>query len=295
LGVKKRKSNTPFLLSAMRWMYPKLERWVPPLAERIFRLVFYVPLSYRVPEKESEAANAASKSSIDFHGKKIQLYGWGDPSRPYVLFVHGWAGRATQFRKFTGPLTDAGYFMLGFDGPAHGQSGGTKTSILEFESVLKKIFEVRGLPVAVITHSFGGAAVLFSMMNGLPIKVLINIATPSVPDEILKTYLRAINGSWKSAERFKPYVKKMSGRDFEEFTTLYTIKRLPQPVNFLIVQDEDDQDVYALHADALLKVYPSAEILRTRGLGHTRILKDDSVIRRCIAFIQEHSTAVHSV
>jgi esterase/lipase len=292
--VTKRKSNTPFLLRAVRWLYPKLERWAPLLAERIFRLVFYVPLSYRVPEKELEAANAAEKSTIDFQGKTIQLYGWGDKSRPYVLFVHGWAGRATQFRKFAGPINDAGYFMLGFDGPAHGKSGGTKTSILEFQDVLKKIFEVRGVPVAVVTHSFGGAAVLFSMMNGLPVKVLINIATPSMPDEILKTYLRAINGSWKSAERFKPYVKKMSGRDFEEFTTLYTIKHLPRPIKLLIVQDEDDQDVYALHADALLKVYPSAEILRTRGLGHTRILKDESVIRRCIAFIQDNSAADHS-
>lgn len=279
----------------MRWLYPKLERWAPPLAERIFRLVFYVPISYRVPEKETEAANAAFKSVLHVETKKIQLYGWGDKSKPYILFVHGWAGRATQFRKFIGPVNDAGYFMLGFDGPAHGQSGGTKTSILEFEHVLKKIFEVHGAPAAVITHSFGGAAVLFSMMNGLPVKILINIATPSVPDEILKTYLRAINGSWKSAERFKPYVKKMSGRDFEEFTTLYTIKHLPQPIKLLIVQDEDDQDVYALHADALLKVYPSAEILRTRGLGHTRILKDDSVIRRCIAFIQESGDAVNPV
>ncbi|HWA34616.1 MAG TPA: alpha/beta hydrolase [Cyclobacteriaceae bacterium] len=293
--MRKKKTNTPILLSVVRWLYPKLERWAPRLAERIFRLVFYVPLSYRVPEKETEAANAAFQSKLRMGNKVIQLYGWGDRSRPYILFVHGWAGRATQFRRFIAPVNEAGYYMLGFDGPAHGRSSGTKTSILEFEKVLKKIFEERGAPVAVITHSFGGAAVLFSMMNGLPVKILINIATPSVPDEILKTYLRAINGSWKSAERFKPYVKKMSGRDFEEFTTLYTIQHLPQPIKLLIVQDEDDQDVYALHADALLKIYPSAEIIRTQGLGHTRVLKDDDVISRCLSFIKENSDAAASL
>src|SRR5882724_9739880 len=207
----------------MRWLYPKLERWMPSLAERIFRLVFYVPLTYRVPEKEKEAEKTAVLTTLAFESKTIQLYGWGDQSRPYILFVHGWAGRATQFRKFITPINDAGYFMLGFDGPAHGKSRGTNTSILEFEKVLNKIFEERGKPAAVITHSFGGAAVLFAMMNGLPVKTLINIATPSVPDEILKTYLRAINGSWISAERFKPYVKKSSGRAFEEFTALHTI------------------------------------------------------------------------
>jgi pimeloyl-ACP methyl ester carboxylesterase len=288
--VKKRKDNTPLLLRAMHWLYPKLERWAPLLAERIFRLVFYVPLTYRVPEKEREAEKDAVKSALRIGKKTIQLYGWGNKSLPYVLFVHGWAGRATQFRKFISPINDAGYFMLGFDGPAHGKSSGTKTSILEFEEVLKKIFDERGKPVAVITHSFGGAAVLFSMMNGLPVKTLINIATPSVPDEILKTYLRAINGSWKSAERFKPYVRKLSGRDFEEFTVLYTIRHLPAPIKLLVVQDEDDRDVYALHADELLKVYPPAEILRTKGLGHTRILKDEDVITRCVAFIKDNGS-----
>jgi pimeloyl-ACP methyl ester carboxylesterase len=286
--VKKRKDNIPLLLKAMRWAYPRLERWAPFLAERIFRLVFYVPLTYRVPEKEKEAEKSAVQSILKVGKKSIQLYSWGDASRPYVLFVHGWAGRATQFRKFVKPLNDAGYFVLGFDGPAHGKSSGTKTSILEFEQVLHAIFESKGAPVAVITHSFGGAAVLFSMMNGLPVKILINIASPSVPDEILKTYLRAINGSWKSAERFKPFVKKMTGREFEEFTALYAIANLPKPVKLLIVQDEDDGDVYALHADALLKVYPSAQMMRTKGLGHTRILKDDEVIKGCVAFIKQN-------
>ncbi len=285
----RKKSNIPFLLRAVRWLYPKLEKWMPLLADRIFRLVFYVPLSYPVPEKEREVAASANKSTLRVGNKAIQLYGWGDKSRPYVLFVHGWAGRATQFRKFIPAVNEAGYYVLGLDGPAHGMSSGTKTSILEFDEVLTSIFKERGKPIAVITHSFGGAAVLYSMMNGLPVDVLINIATPSVGDEILKTYLRAINGSWKSAERFKPFVRKMSGRDFDEFTTLYTIRHLPRPIRLLIVQDDDDQDVYALHADALLKVYPSAEIIRTQGLGHTRILKDEEVIRRCITFVRENA------
>jgi pimeloyl-ACP methyl ester carboxylesterase len=284
-----KKSKDPWLLRAVRWLFPRLERWAPPLAERIFRLVFYVPVKYRVPEKEKEAENSAQLSGLQVGNRTIQLYGWGDESRPYTLFVHGWAGRATQFRKFIKPLNDAGYFALGFDGPAHGNSDGRKTSILEFERTLKKIFEVKGKPTAVITHSFGGAAVLYSVMNGLPVSTLVNIATPSVPDEILKTYLRAIHGSWPSAEKLKSYVKKATGKSFDEFTALHTVVHLPHPVKLLIVQDHDDPDVYPLHADELLKVYPSAEILRTSGLGHTRILKDDDVVKKCVDFIRRNS------
>ncbi len=284
--MKKRNNNVPLLLRLTRWLFPKLERWLPFVAERIFRLVFYVPVGYRVPEKERGAEKNADSFIINVGGRKIQGYSWGDKSRPYVLVVHGWAGRATQFRKFIHPIQEAGFRMVGFDGPAHGKSEGTKTTILEFENVLKEIFQQIGVPEAMITHSFGGAATLYSAMNGLPVKKLINIASPSVADEILKTYLRAINGSWPSAEKFKKFVLKKTGKSFEEFAALHAVQHLPQPIDLLMVQDEEDEDVYILHAIELQRVYPSAQLLKTSGLGHTRILKDDEVIKKCIEFIK---------
>jgi pimeloyl-ACP methyl ester carboxylesterase len=276
----------PFLLKATRWAFPKLERWSPFLAQRIFRLVFYVPLKYAVPEKEKEAEKNAAMFKLNVEGKKIQCYSWGAESGPYVLLIHGWAGRATQFRKFIKPLNQAGLRVLGFDGPAHGRSEGKQTTILEFEMVLKTIFHDFGGPAAIITHSFGGAVALYSAMNGLPVRKLINIASPSIADEILKTYLRAINGSWPSAEKFKKFVVKKTGKSFEEFTALHAVQRLPHPVDLLIIQDADDQDVYLIHAETLKKAYPSATLFQTSGLGHNRILKDDQVIAKCVDFIK---------
>lgn len=283
---KKRNSNVPILLRITRSVFPFLERYMPFISNRIFRLVFYVPLRYRVPEKEQEAENSARKFSVNIGGKRLQAYSWGEEKQPYVLLVHGWAGRATQFRRFIEPLNAAGYRVVGFDGPGHGNSEGRNTSILEFEVALHAIFKELGEPATIITHSFGGAATLYSAMNGLPVSKLINIASPSVPDEILKTFLRAINGSWRSAEQFKKYVKQSSGKTFEEFSGLYSIQHLPRPINLLVVQDEDDTDVIYQHAVELLKVYPSAKLLKTTGLGHSRVLKDDEVIARCVDFIK---------
>ena len=123
-------------------------------------------------------------------------------------------------------------------------------------------------------------------MHGLPIRKLINIGSPSVGDEILKTYLRAINGSWPSAEKFKAFVLKKTGKRFEEFTALHAVRHLPHPVDLLMVQDHDDKDVFMLHAEALLKAYPGARLFRTSGLGHNRVLKDDGVIAACLAFLK---------
>jgi len=282
----KKKDKTPFLLKIVRWAFPKVERIAPALAHRYFLRLFFTPLRYVVPEKERKAEEYAEKFDFEVGGKKIQGYTWGT-GQAYVLFVHGWAGRATQFRRFVKPMVAAGFRMIAFDGPAHGNSEGRSTTILEFEEALKKIYAREGIPVAIIAHSFGGGATLFSAMHGLPVKKLINISSPTIGDEIISTYLKAINGSPATGIFFKDYMLKTYGKSFDEFTALYFVKHLPQPVDLLLIHDEDDKEVTIKHPEELIRIYPRAKLVRTSGLGHTRILKDEGVIRWCVTFIEE--------
>jgi pimeloyl-ACP methyl ester carboxylesterase len=282
-----KKDNTPALLRFVRWFFPRLERFAPPLAHQYFLRIFFTPLKYKTPEKELTAEKFAQKFTIAAAGKNIQCYEWGEAKHPYVLVVHGWAGRATQFRRFVRPLLNSDLRMVGFDGPAHGNSSGKRTSIDEFEETMKKIFEVKGVPNAVLAHSFGGVAALYSAMRGLKIDKLVNVATPSIGDEVIKTYLKAVNGSWSTGEFFKSYVLRTQGKTFDEYSSLHFVKHLPHRVDLLLVHDENDKEVPIEHAEALMKVYPFAQLIRTRKLGHTRILKDDEVIRRCVTFIRD--------
>lgn len=281
----KKKKRDPYLLRMVRAMFPVFERVAPVVSDRIFRLVFYVPLKYPVPDKEREMEKDARTARLQVNGKKIVVSIWGDLSRPYVLLVHGWAGRATQFRKFVPALLQKGYAVVGPDGPAHGRSEGRATSIPEFDLMFRTIYKEYGEPAGIITHSFGGAAILYSAMNGLPIRKLVTIASPSIGDEILKTFLRAINGSWKSAERFKTYVLRRTGRSFDEFTASHAIQRLPHPIDLLVINDTEDKDVVFRSAEEIVRVYPSAKLYSTTGLGHTRILRDDQVITQAVEFV----------
>jgi esterase/lipase len=281
----KKKDNTPLLLKFVRWIFPRLEAIAPSLAHRYFIKIFFTPLKYRVPEKEKEIRQKAKKFSLQADGKKIQCYEWG--KGPVVLLVHGWAGRASQFRKIIEALIVAGYKVVGFDGPAHGESEGKSTNIIEFENVLRKIYEVTGVPEAIVAHSFGGGAVLYAAMLGLPVKKLINIASPTIGDEIIDTYLRTINGSWSTGNFFKGYMLEKFNKTFDEFTAMYFIGHIHNPPQLLLIHDEDDKEVYIRHAEELKKLYPEAILFRTKGLGHTRIMKDEAVINRCVTFIQE--------
>jgi pimeloyl-ACP methyl ester carboxylesterase len=279
-----KKDKTPPLLRFIQWGFPKLERIAPFLAYRYFIKIFFTPLKYSIPAKEKEIASRAELFSFDIKGKKIQAYKWGQG--PIVLFVHGWAGRATQFRKFIEAFTEKGFQAVAFDGPAHGRSEGKETNQVEFNQVLQHLYQILPEPpTAVITHSFGGVATLFSMMNGVPITRLINISSPTIGDEIINTYLRTIHGTRKTGDYFKKYVLKTTGKPFDEFTSLYFIKHLLRPVRLLLIHDEEDKEAIIRHAEELVKLYPSAELIRTKGLGHTRILKDDQVIQTCLKFV----------
>ena len=288
--MTKKKDRTPFLLKLIRWTYPKVEAVFPFLAHRFFITLFFSPLKYKATDKELKAETFANPFQIEVDGKKIQCYRWGNSTRTVVV-IHGWAGRATQFRRFFKPLTAAGYQVVGFDGPAHGKSEGRRTNIREFEETLRKIYEQVGVPEAIITHSFGGGVALMAAMNGLRVKTLINIASPTIGEEIIRTYLNAINGSEGTMAFFRQEVLKRYGRPFEEYTALYFVKHLKQPVNLLLVHDTDDKEVLMKHPQALLREYPSAELYQTSGLGHYRILKDDKVIREVISYIRQHEPA----
>lgn len=284
MNHKVKKDKTPVLLKIVRWVFPKLEVVAPFLAERYFIKIFFTPLKYPIPEKERAVASQAEKFSVDVDGKKNQCYSWGDG--PVVLLVHGWAGRATQFRSFIPALKSAGFRVVAFDGPAHGNSEGKETNIVEFEQALQKIYAKIGEPEAVIAHSFGGGAVLFSAMRGLRVKKLINIASPTIGDEIIQSYLNAIHGSWKTGNFFKSYIRKKYNKEFDEFTSLYFIHHLKQEIELLLVHDENDKEVKVMHALELKKAYPKAHLLITQELGHTRILKDETVIQQCVTFIK---------
>ena len=284
-----KKSKEPTSIKFIRWTFPVIEKIAPGLARRIFVKIFFTPFHFVVPEAEQAMERRSEKFTITVNDKEVQCYSWGQG--PNILFVHGWAGRGTQFRKFFEEFNRNGYRAVSFDAPAHGRSQGRSTSLDEFKDTLLALHNKIGNIKAIVAHSFGGVASLYSIMNGLPVNTLVNIASPTIGDEIIGNYLTVVNASPKMGEYFKEYVKKKSGKTFDEFTSLYFIRHLSDKLNLLLVQDKLDKEVTLVHARRLQEVYPSAQLIITDGLGHTRILKDDWVIHQCVTFVREKSSA----
>jgi pimeloyl-ACP methyl ester carboxylesterase len=60
--------------------------------------------------------------------------------------------------------------------------------------------------------------------------------------------------------------------------------RLSAPA--LIIHDEDDAGVPWQQGARIARAWPGAQFLKTRGLGHGRILRDAGVIAKVVAFIR---------
>jgi alpha-beta hydrolase superfamily lysophospholipase len=283
---KKKKFKEPLLQRLIRTGFPWLERVAPTLANRLFVYIFFTPFRHQAPEKEEVCARGAAITFLNYRGRKVAVYEWGEGDR-CVWVVHGWAGRATQFRKMIPALNKVGYRVIGFDGPGHGRSGGKQTNAIEFREVMELLAKTYGTPVAIVGHSFGGAASLYAIANGLAVPKLIEIGSPVDRTAILRSYLKAINGSEARITFFDAYVLEKFGQQFDSFTTRHIIRQLKQPLSLLLVHDEDDRDVLISQPELLVRENPWVKFYRTKGLGHNRILRDETVIAYCIDFIRD--------
>lgn len=54
----------------------------------------------------------------------------------------------------------------------------------------------------------------------------------------------------------------------------------------LIVHDADDQDVPLEQGERVARAWSGAELVRTQGLGHARILRAPGVLERVVGFVR---------
>src|SRR5512141_858724 len=92
--------------------------------------VFFSPSRYEVKPSDRETLEWGKTYRIPFDGGELAVTTWGNAG-PAVLLMHGWGGARAQMTGFVDPLLFAGYRVVAYDQPAHGESDGKMTNILE--------------------------------------------------------------------------------------------------------------------------------------------------------------------
>lgn len=276
-----RKIKTPLALQIIGWAFPKVERIAPWFAKKWFVKIFFGTSKYKVPEGEAQMAELATKYQIDFQGKKIQVYEWGE-GKP-VLFVHGWMGRATQFRNFYPAFANAGYKVVSFDSTGHGKSEGSSSHLMEFVGIIERLQQNYRQFEMIVGHSLGGVASFHAALNGITDR-LVMISSPTVGAYITEEFRKKLRASSKMVNYFNEHIERKYGRSFESYSVSYNINKLNN-VDLLLIHDEDDKEVDIFNAELIKHKYPSAKLITTSGNGHTRILKNEMVVNEVLGFV----------
>ncbi len=258
-----------------------LSRVSPAGAARLAERIFLTPRRHRRPAHELEGLRNARPFEIPGEDGALRAWEWGDEG-PRVLLVHGWEGRGTQLVELVAPLVARGFRVVTFDMPGHGDSPGTISSFFHFARSIARVVEAFGPFHAIVAHSMGGASAAWALRSGPRPGRLVMIAPPADIRDFTGGASIALGLSEAATLELEARLGRRFGIPLTQVQAVLVAPHMTTPL--LVVHDENDREVPIGSGEAVAGAWPGAELVRTRGLGHRRILRDPSVIERVTRF-----------
>ena len=170
-------SRAPARVLALRAVFTTVGSVAPGIAARWAESIFCTPPRHE-PRSTDEAFLATGRRfTVRSEGQQLAAWEWG--RGPAVVLVHGWGSRAGRFSVMAAALIDAGFRVVAFDGPAHGESTGRFASLPEFARALRAVGDEIGAIHGLVGHSLGGAAAVLALRDGLTAQRVVLLAAPS--------------------------------------------------------------------------------------------------------------------
>jgi pimeloyl-ACP methyl ester carboxylesterase len=231
---------------------------------------------------EARAAIALDGATPDLHLHVFEPAG-DVARRGTVLLIHGWEGRGTQLAKFAPALRLAGLRVALLDLPAHGQSAGKQTSILEFIHAIHQAVAHLGDVRAIAGHSIGGMAAFCGAAKLFEVDRLVLLGSPGSVQKRIDNGAKLMTLPPRAVDAFQRELQRRIPAEIAEWEPL----NLAPSANFqgLWFHDPEDSMVDYREAVAMESAWSACDLVTTPGLGHWRILRDEDVIDRATGFL----------
>jgi Serine aminopeptidase, S33 len=253
-------------------------------AEKAFDL-FRTPQSRN--KKELPAVfKEAEKIQFKFNDMPIRGYRFNKGGPRKVLILHGYESSVINFDRYVNPLIKKGYEVLAFDAPAHGRSGGKMISAPEYKKMIIEINKIYGPIQSYMAHSLGGLALALAMEE---IKHdenhrLAFIAPATETTTAINFFFKFLRLDEGVRKEFDLLILKLAGRPASGYSIALAMKNIKASVCWY----HDEDDTITPLRDALPvkeKNYPNVKFVITKGLGHSRIYRDNKVCKSVIDFL----------
>lgn len=238
----------------------------------------------RVEASATERARltTASHREVTHRGQRLAMWLWEAPG-PAVLLVHGWGARASQLGSLIDSLWGAGFRVAAFDAPAHGDSDGESSSVVEMgEAVHDVAGRIDGL-AAVVAHSVGSPAALHAFRQGLRVQASVHIAGPSSLARAIRRLGELCGLDSGGIGRFRELMEQRTGMPVADMEPEALLPGLLHPG--LLLHDPEDREIPWAESAILHDAWPGSELMAVPGAGHGRILDSPDAIEAITGFL----------
>ena len=263
--------------------------WVMPrsVSAALAELLFRTPPRQARSRREREILAAARFRHVRVGPIRLATWLWGNG--PLVLLVHGWGGHAGRLASFVGPLTEAGFSVVAFDAPGHGDSSGTRSSLPEFVLAARAVAQAYGGVAGLVGHSIGAAACTLALRDGVVARRVVLAVDP-------EQYSGRFASLFGIPASVRESMKKRFERRYRVCWDALCLSRCAPGVSApaLIFHDGRDSKVPLRDGKAIARAWPGAQLIVTSGLGHHRIVRDPEVVRRAVGFLRDGPAAARA-
>lgn len=258
---------------------------LPGLGAALAQRVFFTPPRAPLREAEREVLEGGRQFHIEVRGRPLVGWRWGEG--PVALLVHGWGGHAGQMTELVAPLVAAGFEAVAIDLPGHGISAGKRSSIVHFAQAVEAAAAHLGEVDAVIAHSLGAAGVTLALSRGLRTRRVAYFAPPARFERIWARFREGLGISMPVWQRMMRRSELWLGLSFNGIEPALLAPQLSVPL--LVLHDVGDREVPFEEGEQLAGLWRGAELRRSEGLGHLRILKDRVSVWQAVAFVSSRT------
>ena len=250
-------------------------------------LAFFSPPKYELKSSDREILERGTTYRVPYQGGELAVTSWGE-SGPAVLLMHGWGGARAQMTGFVKPLLDAGYRVVAYDQPAHGESDGILTNLLEIAPTLNVVREREGNFDAILAHSFGTLITSYALVK------------QDFPPPARLVYFGAINRLLDSLPRFQVLarlpdevmdgLREMMDENFgrEVLDAIVNEKLAPRiDIPALMFHDTGDNVTPVDDSRAIARAWSRARLVETSGLGHRGALQSEAIHEQVVQFLKD--------
>lgn len=255
----------------------------PSFASRVAEELFLTARRHRRPAWEEAVLAKGVRTRVRHAGSWLPVWTWGEPEAATILLVHGWEGRGSQLGAFVAPLVRAGFRVVAFDAPGHGDAPTRHASAVEHARGIVSVAERFGPIHAVVGHSVGAAASLLATRFGLEAEAFALLAPPVSPRRFADGFARIFDLPPGVKDGMLARVERRYGMAVKDIDAVVDAGRVRRPM--LVIHDADDKVVPFRDGASIAGAAPNAELVETHGLGHSRILRAPDVVDLVTRFV----------